>query len=153
MNEPSFQRSALILALSGTLCAAAGSAVAADAPAIEKVSVRSTAHFGFDRAAVRQDDQARLLAEVATMTDVTWQSVTATGHTDSVGPVVHNRQLSDRRALAVKAFLVGKGLDPAMIETHAQAADAPAAPNDSATGRSRNRRTEIVFQGVRAAKP
>ena len=150
MNDPFFQRSALILAL----CAATGSALAANAvPAIEKVSVRSTAHFGFDQASVRLDDQARLLAEVATMSDVTWQSVTATGHTDSVGPVDHNRWLSDRRAQAVKSFLVGKGLDPSMIETRAQAADAPAAPNDSATGRSRNRRTEIVFQGVRAAKP
>ena len=150
MNEPFFQCSALILAL----CAATGSALAADAaPAIEKVSVRSTAHFGFDQASVRLDDQARLLAEVATMTDVTWQSVTAAGHTDSVGPVDHNRRLSDRRALAVKAFLVSKGLEPSMIQTRAQAADMPTAPNGTATGRSQNRRTEIVFQGVRSARP
>ena len=148
MNElSSIQRSVWAVLLG----AAAGAAVAQ--PAVEKVSVRSTAHFGFDQAAIRPDDQARLLAEVATMTDVTWQTVTATGHTDSVGPVDHNRRLADRRAQAVKAFLIGKGLDPAMIDTGAKAAEAPVASNDTATGRSRNRRTEIVFQGVRATRP
>jgi len=152
MNEQTFQRTALIV----VLCAASGGAMAAAAavePAIDKVSVRSTAHFDFDRAAIRPDDQSRILAEVATMTNVTWQTVTAVGHTDSVGPTDYNRQLADRRAQAVKAFLVGKGLDPTMIQTGAKAAEMPVSSNDTATGRSRNRRTEIVFQGVRASRP
>ena len=48
MNEQTFQRTALIV----VLCAASGGAMAAAAavePAIDKVSVRSTAHFDFDR--------------------------------------------------------------------------------------------------------
>jgi OmpA-OmpF porin, OOP family len=51
----------------------------------------------------------------------------------------------------VKAALVGKGLDASMIATAGKAAREPVADNTSADGRARNRRAEIVFEGVRAA--
>jgi OOP family OmpA-OmpF porin len=117
--------------------------------AVEPVTVKSVAYFGFDRATVRPADRAVILAEVAKMKDVTWQTVTATGHTDSIGAPAYNTTLSDRRARAVKAYLVEKGLDPAMVQTEAQAAGAPLAPNDTRQGRSKNRRADIEFRGVR----
>ena len=144
MSTPSLFR----LALAASLCTA-HIAWAADAP-VEKVSVRATAHYDFDRATIRAEDQSAILAEVGQMKGVTWQSVTATGHTDSIGPSAYNTRLSARRAGAVKSFLVGKGLDPSMIKTEAKAAAAPVADNGSDDGRSKNRRAEIVFQGVRA---
>lgn len=131
---------------------ASGHASAADAP-VEKVVVRSVAYFDFDRASIRPQDQARILEEVGKMKGVTWQTVTATGHTDSIGAPRYNEKLSAERADAVKSYLVGKGLDPAMINTAAKAAVVPLAKNDSPTGRAKNRRTEIEFQGVRAATP
>ena len=85
------------------------------------------------------------------MQGVTWQSEVATGHTDSIGPDDYNARLSSRRASAVKAYLVGKGLDDAMIQTRAEAEAAPVADNRSGDGRAKNRRTEIEFRGVRAA--
>jgi OOP family OmpA-OmpF porin len=124
---------------------------AADAP-VEKVTVRAVAHFGFDQTTIAPADQARILADVAKLSDVTWKTVTATGHTDSVGPSGYNARLSARRAAAVKGYLVGKGLDPKMISTAARAAEAPAAPNETPAGRALNRRTEIQFEGVRAAR-
>jgi OmpA-OmpF porin, OOP family len=124
-------------------------AFAAD-PVVQKVTVRAVAHFDFDRAVLAADDSARILAEVGKMTDVSWQTVTATGHTDSVGPSEHNARLSARRAEAVKAYLVGKGLDAQMISTEARAAERPAASNDTPDGRAKNRRTEIRFEGVRS---
>ena len=139
--------SRLMMTMSACLAATAP-AFAADT-AVEPVTVRAVAHFGFDRAEVRPADQAALLAEVASMKDVTWQTVTATGHTDSVGPAGHNQRLSERRARAVKAYLVGKGLDPAMVATQARADAAPSAPNTTATGRAKNRRTDVEFRGVR----
>jgi OOP family OmpA-OmpF porin len=66
-----------------------------------------------------------------------------------VGPAGHNQRLSERRARAVKAYLVGKGLDPAMVATQARAEAAPSAPNTTATGRAKNRRTDVEFRGVR----
>lgn len=120
--------------------------------AVEKVSVRAVARFGFDRTGLLPADQARILAEVGQMQGVTWQSVTATGHTDSVGPASYNEKLSARRAETVKNYLVGKGLSPEMIATEAKAAQAPVASNDTPAGRAENRRAEIEFQGVRAAR-
>ena len=132
------------------LAAAALAASAADGP-VEKVTVRAVARFGFDKASIAPADQARILAEVGQMKDVTWQTVTATGHTDSVGPVGYNERLSTVRADAVKQYLVGKGLSPEMITTAGKGPQAPVASNDTPAGRAENRRTEIEFQGVRAA--
>ena len=131
------------------LCAATH-AGAADAAPVQKVTVRSVAYFDFAKASVRPQDQAAILAKVGKMKGVTWQTVTATGQTDSIGRADYNEKLSAERASAVKSYLVGKGLDPAMINTAAKAAAAPLATNDNASGRARNRRTEIEFEGVQA---
>ena len=139
------------IALSASLVIASG-AGAADG-AVEKVSVRAVAHFDFDRASIRPDDQAAILAEVGQMKGVTWQSVTAVGHTDSIGNPSYNARLSDKRAGAIKAYLVGKGLDASMIKAQGKAAVAPVADNASDNGRAKNRRTEIEFTGVHAAAP
>lgn len=135
--------------LSGLLWLA-GSVHAADAP-VEKVSVRAVAYFDFDRASLRPEDQALILADVGKMKNVTWQTVTATGHTDSVGAARYNARLAARRAQAIKGYLVGKGLDGTMIKTQSRAAQQPAADNQSSDGRAKNRRTEIEFQGVQTA--
>ena len=138
------------LLMSSALAALAhGTPVLAADTTVEPVTVRAVAHFGFDRAEVRPADQAALLAEVGAMKDVTWQSVTATGHTDSIGAAGYNQRLSERRAKAVKAYLVGKGLDPAMVATQARADAAPSAPNTTAQGRAKNRRADVEFRGVR----
>ncbi len=141
----------LIAGAAATLLAA-NTTFAADAP-VQKVVVRSVAYFDFDQASIRPQDQAKILAEVGKMQGVTWQTVTATGHTDSIGPAAYNEKLSEERAASVKTYLVGKGLDPAMINTAAKAAAAPLAKNGSARGRAKNRRAEIEFQGVRAVQP
>jgi len=118
---------------------------------VEKVSVRAVAHFDFARSGVRPADQGALLADVGKMKDVTWQSVTATGHTDNVGSEAYNQRLSQERARAVKSYLVGKGLSPEMITADGKGEAGPVADNASAAGRAKNRRTEIEFQGVRNA--
>lgn len=133
------------------LAIAAPAALAADPPAgpVEKVAVKAVARFHFDRTDVLPADQQTLLAEVAKMKDVTWQSVSARGYTDNVGTDAYNEKLSQRRADAVKRFLVGKGLEPAMIATEGLGPQAPVADNGSAAGRAQNRRTEVTFEGVR----
>ena len=130
---------------------AAPAARAADPPAgpVEKVAVKAVARFHFDRTDVLPADQQTLLAEVARMKDVTWQSVTARGYTDNVGTDAYNEKLSKRRADAVKRFLVGKGLEPAMIATEGLGLRSPVADNANASGRAQNRRTEVTFEGVR----
>ncbi len=119
---------------------------------VDPVRVKAVANFGFDRAAVRPTDQQKLLADVAEMTDVTWQAVVVTGHTDSIGSRAYNDRLSKRRAMAVKSYLVQKGLDANMVSTAGKGPAAPVASNDTADGRRQNRRAEIEFQGVRVTK-
>ncbi|MCW5626994.1 MAG: OmpA family protein, partial [Burkholderiales bacterium] len=115
-------RSAAIAALLLTNFTTHAEDTAPSGTVVEPVLVRAVARFDFDKAAMDPEDQARILADLGRMTDVTWQSVAATGHTDNVGPDPYNRALSARRAQAVKAFLVSKGVDPQMISVNAKAA-------------------------------
>lgn len=123
---------------------------AADAPRIEPVKVTAVAYFDFNASTLRTEDKPLLLEDVGKMQNVTWQSVTTTGHTDNVGRASYNARLAQRRARAVKAYLVAKGIDPGLIRAQGDAAAAPVADNTTADGRAKNRRTEVVFQGVRA---
>jgi outer membrane protein OmpA-like peptidoglycan-associated protein len=71
--------------------------------------------------------------------------VSIEGHTDSVGSEAMNQQLSQRRAEAVRDFLVGQGLDSATITVSGRGEVAPMATNDTAAGRQQNRRVEIII--------
>ncbi len=67
------------------------------------------------------------------------------GYTDSVGSDTFNLNLSQRRAESVREALVGRGIDGARISTKGMGKANPVAGNDSAAGRQRNRRVEIVI--------
>jgi len=121
-------------------------------PALEPVRVFAVARFDFDDARVRDGDRAALLAEVLAMKDVSWQFVTAVGHTDSTGDEAYNLALAQRRAAAVRDHLVRQGLDAAMVRLASRGPHAPVADNTSPEGRALNRRTEVRFSGVRAAR-
>ena len=69
------------------------------------------------------------------------------GHTDNVGASAANLSLSDRRAAAVKAWLVSKeSVDAARLTTKGMGDTKPAAPNTTPEGRQNNRRVELVKQ-------
>jgi OOP family OmpA-OmpF porin len=75
--------------------------------------------------------------------------VIATGHTDSIGTERYNQKLSERRAAAVKAYLVSKGIPASKITTIGKGETQPVATNKTAAGRQKNRRVDIEFKGVR----
>ncbi len=70
------------------------------------------------------------------------------GYTDNVGHEAYNYDLGQRRATSVAGYLVGqKGLDPTQVRVVSYGASKPVADNDTASGRRKNRRVEIlVFQ-------
>jgi outer membrane protein OmpA-like peptidoglycan-associated protein len=75
------------------------------------------------------------------------------GHTDSQGSDAYNQALSQRRADAVRNYLVQKGYPANQIQAHGQGEGSPVAENNSAEGRANNRRVEIVIQReVQASK-
>ncbi len=69
------------------------------------------------------------------------------GHTDDKGKVDHNKDLSKRRAEAVKAYLVKKGIDAGRLDTAGFGPDKPIAENKTEAGRAKNRRVEFVIGG------
>ncbi len=72
--------------------------------------------------------------------------VEVAGHTDSEGDELYNASLSLSRALAVRDYLIGVGVDPARITARGYGESEPIADNGTAEGRARNRRVELRVQ-------
>jgi outer membrane protein OmpA-like peptidoglycan-associated protein len=73
-------------------------------------------------------------------------NITIEGHTDSQGSHDYNMQLSQKRADAVKAQLVARGVAADRIKTVGVGPDRPIANNKTAEGRANNRRVEIIVE-------
>ncbi len=69
------------------------------------------------------------------------------GHTDSVGSDEFNQRLSEKRANAVRDYLVQQGVAPDSIAAHGFGKTMPVASNDTAAGRQLNRRVELILSG------
>lgn len=71
--------------------------------------------------------------------------LTIEGHTDNVGGAVANQELSQRRAAAVRQYLIGSyGIDAGRLRAQGLGQTKPAASNATAEGRQQNRRVELV---------
>lgn len=69
------------------------------------------------------------------------------GHTDNVGSADSNQTLSEKRAAAVRQYLIDTyGIDAARLTSQGFGASRPAASNDTPEGRQQNRRVELVKQ-------
>jgi OmpA-OmpF porin, OOP family len=68
------------------------------------------------------------------------------GHTDNVGQAASNQALSEKRAAAVKAHLVGQGIDAARLQSVGKGQSEPAGSNETPEGRQNNRRVVLVRQ-------
>lgn len=75
------------------------------------------------------------------------------GHTDSVGSLAANNELSYRRAITVRDFLIAQGIRASSIDVSGFGPSRPVADNSTADGRARNRRVEIVVSGGLLATP
>ncbi len=69
------------------------------------------------------------------------------GHTDSTGSDETNQELSTKRAIAVRDYLIGQRVPASSIDAEGLSSSHPIADNETADGRARNRRVEIVITG------
>jgi outer membrane protein OmpA-like peptidoglycan-associated protein len=69
------------------------------------------------------------------------------GHTDSVGGDEYNQRLSEQRGASVRDYLTQEGMAPGSVTTRGFGKTQPVASNDTAQGRQRNRRVELVISG------
>jgi outer membrane protein OmpA-like peptidoglycan-associated protein len=88
--------------------------------------------------------RSRLNQVAEALMESSGRKLTVEGHTDSKGSAQYNYGLSQRRADAVRSYLVSRGYPTDLIEAHGIGEDRPVADNASAEGRANNRRVEIV---------
>jgi OOP family OmpA-OmpF porin len=75
-------------------------------------------------------------------------SIKITGHTDSTGTPEYNKELSLKRAQAVRDYLVELGADASKMEVVGMGEDQPIADNKTREGRAQNRRVEVDVTGI-----
>ncbi|HSV60460.1 MAG TPA: OmpA family protein, partial [Variovorax sp.] len=103
------------------------------------------------KSVLKPDAKAKLDDLVSKTSGVNLEVIIAVGHTDSVGADAYNQKLSVRRAEAVKAYLVSKGIERNRVYTEGKGEKQPVADNRTKEGRAKNRRVEIEVVGTQAA--
>ncbi|HUX31575.1 MAG TPA: OmpA family protein [Thiobacillus sp.] len=101
-------------------------------------------NFDFDKAVIRPQDYARLDQDVDALKAWGDVDVEVAGHTCSIGTEEYNMGLSQRRAEAVRNYLVSKGVSADRLTVRGYGESRPVASNATLEGRVQNRRVELV---------
>jgi outer membrane protein OmpA-like peptidoglycan-associated protein len=100
--------------------------------------------FGYNSDSLDNASRLELDRLIGLMKETAGLRIEIGGHTDNIGSMVFNRQLSLARAESVKRYMIAHGaIEPDRIGTQGYGFARPAAPNDSEEGRKQNRRTEV----------
>ena len=99
--------------------------------------------FDFDKANVKPEYRDILNRIAGILMTLKGYTIAVYGYTDDIGTQTYNLQLSQRRAEAVREFLVQAGITPAIMSTKGFGKSDPRVPGDSEQARAANRRVEI----------
>ncbi len=110
--------------------------------------------FASNQATLLPEARARLDQVAAVLMTTRERNLTIEGHTDSQGTDAHNLDLSQRRAAAVRDYLIQQGYQADRVQAHGLGEGRPIADNANAEGRANNRRVEIIIaHEVHASNP
>lgn len=121
--------------------AAAPAAAPAVTPTADKIKLAADALFDFDKAVLKPEGRAKLDDLAAQAKDLKLEVILAVGHTDRMGSDAYNQRLSERRAAAVKTYLVSKGIEANRIYTEGKGEKQPV--TGAACDNIKNRRALI----------
>jgi peptidoglycan-associated lipoprotein len=113
---------------------------------LNRQGVLKTVHFAYDSNAI--DDEARAVLQE----DAAWlrahpnHKVEIGGHCDERGSIGYNLALGDRRAQAVKDYLVSLGVDGSTLETVSYGKERPVDPGHNEAAWAKNRRAEFTIK-------
>ncbi len=119
-------------------------------PTVEVVTLQGKVLFAFNSAKLSPEGKKALdgvIERLRTFDKV--KSIVITGHTDSIGSAAYNQKLSERRANAVRDYLISRGVNPALITAIGKGESEPIASNKTREGRAMNRRVEIQITGTK----
>jgi outer membrane protein OmpA-like peptidoglycan-associated protein len=105
--------------------------------------------FEFDKAELRPEDRELLSRIAGILLTSKDYSISVNGHTDDIGSEEYNQKLSERRAQAVRDYLVKAGLSPDILSVTGHGKSRPLAPGTSEQARARNRRVELGIANMR----
>jgi outer membrane protein OmpA-like peptidoglycan-associated protein len=105
--------------------------------------------FEFDKADLRPEDRELLSRVAGILLTSPDYSVSVNGHTDDIGTEEYNQKLSERRAQAVRDYLVKAGLPPAILSVTGHGKARPLVPGTSEKARAKNRRVELGIVNTR----
>ena len=102
-------------------------------------------NFGFNSTELSATTKANLNKLADILTDNPDTNINIYGHTDSKGADDYNQKLSERRANAVKSYLVSKGVASHRMYAMGMGENSPIASNETESGRAQNRRVEFAI--------
>ncbi len=115
-----------------------------------KVTFENDVNFAVDSASIQPDFRSSLIT-VADILVKYGSDIRVVGHTDSTGSEAYNQSLSERRANSVRNFLIDQNVPAAQLTAVGRGELEPVATNETADGRSKNRRVELLISGAQVA--
>jgi len=103
--------------------------------------------FDVDKATLKPEAREKLAKVAGILETHPDLKLQVEGHTDSTGSDEYNQKLSENRAISARDFLVSQGISSTEITAKGFGESVPVASNDTAEGRQKNRRVELVISG------
>jgi OOP family OmpA-OmpF porin len=127
----------------------------------QKINFSGDALFDFDKAVLRPEGRSMLDDLVRTLQGAQYEVVLAIGHTDRIGSAAYNQKLSERRAEAVKKYLLEKGIEPNRVYAEGKGKTQPVTKPADCRGKKGkaliaclqpDRRVDVEVTGTKQAK-